>query len=81
MRVHLSSPVIGVKNLLLSLQTTVCHLELKLVEGLRLVKAVTVGCAIHISVQILFCLPLSAIEELTVTFIATGHGVGSLGHL
>ena len=31
--------------------------------------------------QILLGLPLGAIEELTVTFITTGHGVGSFGHL
>ncbi len=75
-----SSLVFNIKNLLSSLQTTVCDLQLRLVEWLRLVKPVAVGCAVHVCVQILLGLPLSSIEELAVTCITTGHGVGAFGH-
>lgn len=79
---YTSRSLVGcVKDLLFSSEAAVCDLQRGLVERLGLVKAVTVRSAIHVGVQILLSLPLSAIEELAIAFIATGHGVGSLGDL
>ena len=75
------SLVSDIKDLLSSLQTTVCDLELWLVEGLGLVKAVTVRSSELIGVLVLLSLPGGTIPELAIALVATLHGVRASVHL
>ena len=72
------SLVSDIKDLLLALQAAICDLQLWLVEGLGLVKAVTVGSAVLVCVQVLFSSPGGTVLQLTVTFITASVGVRSL---
>jgi len=62
-----------VVDLLLSSQAPVSDLKLWLVERFRLVEIVPVRRAVHVSVEVLLCLPFGTIPKLTVTFVATSH--------
>lgn len=70
-----SSFVFNIKDLLFPSKATISNFELWLVEGLWLVEVVPIGCAVHVTVQVLLCSPASAVPELTVGFVTAGVGV------
>ena len=75
---HHSSLVFHVEDLLFSSEASIGHLKLWLVEGLLLVEIVPVSRAVHVSVEVLLCLPGGAVPELAVALVAAGHRVGTL---
>ena len=70
------SLVCNVEDLLLTNQTTICHLQLGLLERLGLVDRVSVCGAILVSVKVLLGPPGRAIPQLTVTLVSAVHCVG-----
>ena len=64
-----------VKDLLLSLKTSIGHLERWLMEGFLLIEIVPVGRAIHVSVEVFLGLPGRAVPELPVALVTAGHRV------
>ena len=66
------SLVSDIEHLLLALQASVGHLQLRLVERLLCVETVPVAGPKHVSVEILLSLPSSAVPLLPVAAIATG---------
>ena len=75
-----SSFVSYVKDLLFSNETTIGDLKLGLVEWFWLVEVVSVGSAVHVSVQVLLSFPGGAVPELTIALVAAGHGVRASVH-
>lgn len=75
---HTHSLVFHVKDLLFSSEASIGHLKLWLVEGLLLIEIVPVSRAVHVSVEVLLCLPGGAVPELAVALVAAGHRVGAL---
>ena len=72
------TPTTDIEDLLLPLQTTIGHFELRLVEGLVLAHRVAVRRPHLVSVQILLRLPGVAVPKLTVALITASQGVGTL---
>ena len=75
------SLVSGVKDLLFSLQTAICDLQDRLVEWLRLIKVVAVGCSDLVRVLVLLCLPGRAVPQLAIALVPTVHRVRPSVHL
>ena len=70
------SLVCNVEDLLLTNKTTICNLQLRLVERLGLVERVSVCGAVLVGVKVLLSLPARAIPQLTVTLVPAVHCVG-----
>ena len=75
-----SSFVRHIKHLLLALKTAISDLERRLVEGLGLVKAISVRSTELVRVLVRFGPPGVAVPQLAITFIAASERVGAFGH-
>lgn len=76
-----ASLVFDIEDLLLSLQAAICDLQLRLVERLWLVEAVTVGSPELVSVLVLLRFPGGSIPQLAIALVTTLHGVRAPVHL
>lgn len=71
----MSSLVFGVVDFNFVFQAPVVHAKLRLVEGLRLIEAISIGSAFHVGVESFLGFPARAIPQTLIDRVTTGDSV------